>query len=98
MRGPFYYDVFSGLRSVVNADSQSRTTLYAESLDLSRFRGKNYKASLRRHFKDKYQDIPIGVVVAIGSATLDLVLSWRTELWPPIPVVFAMLDEMLRFT
>src|ERR1700688_5001613 len=35
MRGPFYYQVFSGFRSVVNADSQSRITLYTESLDLS---------------------------------------------------------------
>src|SRR4051794_10167572 len=70
MRGPFYYQVFSGLRSVVNADSQSHITLYAESLDLSRFRGKSYEASLLRHFKDKYHDIPIGAVVAVGPATL----------------------------
>src|SRR3984893_2132838 len=94
MRGPFYYQVFSGLRSVVNADSQSRITLYTESLDLSRFGGKSYEASLLRHFKDKYQDIPIGAVVAIGSATLKLVLSWRSELWPTVPVVFAMVDEI----
>ena len=93
MRGPFYYQVFSGFRSAVNADSQSRVTLYTESLDLSRFRGKSYEASLLRHFKDKYQDIPIGAVVAIGSATLKLVLSWRSELWPAVPVVFAMVDE-----
>jgi signal transduction histidine kinase len=94
MRGPFYYQVFSGFRSVVNADSQSHVTLYTESLDLSRFRGQSYEASLRRHFKDKYQDIPIGVIVAIGSATLKLVLSWRSELWPTVPVVFAMVDEI----
>ena len=94
MRGPFYYQVFSGFRSVVNADSQSRVTLYTESLDLSRFRGKSYEASLRRHFKDKYQDTAIGAVVAIGSATLKLVLSWRSELWPTVPVVFAMVDEI----
>jgi len=94
MRGPFYYQVFSGLRSVVNADSRSHMTLYTESLDLSRFRGRNYEASLLRHFKEKYRDIPIGVVVAIGSATLELVLSWRSELWPAVPVVFAMVDEI----
>src|SRR5882672_2391826 len=63
MRGPFYYQVFSGLRSVVNADSQAHITLYTESLDLNRFRGERYEASLLRHFKDKYQDVPIGAVV-----------------------------------
>ena len=36
----------------------------------------------------------IGVVVAMGSATLELVLRWRDELWPGIPVVFAMVDEI----
>ncbi len=94
MRGPFYYQVFSGLRSVVNADSQAHITLYTESLDLNRFRGERYEASLLRHFKDKYQDVPIGAVVAIGSVTLELALSWRSELWPEVPVVFAMVDEI----
>ena len=67
LRGPFYYSVFSGLRSAVSADDRSQITLYAESLDLSRFRGTNYEALLRRYLKEKYQDVPIGVVVAIGG-------------------------------
>jgi hypothetical protein len=37
--GPFYYQTFSGLRSTVNGDTRSHTTLYSESLDLSRFGG-----------------------------------------------------------
>ena len=44
LRGPFYYSVFSGLRSALSSDGQSHITLYAESLDLSRFRGTNYEA------------------------------------------------------
>jgi signal transduction histidine kinase len=92
--GPFYHQVFSGLRSAVTADRQSHITLYTESLDLSRFRGKKYEANLQRYFGDKYHGIPIGTVVAIGSATLDLVLRWRSELWPGVPVVFAMVDEI----
>src|SRR5207249_5715431 len=38
-RGPFYYQVFSEFSAVVNADIRLHTTLYAESLDLSRFNG-----------------------------------------------------------
>src|SRR5437588_12606617 len=86
-RGPFYYQVFSGLRSAVNADTQSHTTLYAENLDLSRFNSAAYVESLRRHLTEKYRDRPIGVVVAVGAATLELVLRWREELWPGVPVV-----------
>ena len=94
LRGPFYHSVFSGLRSALSADGRSHITLYAESLDLSRFRGTNYEALLYRYLKEKYQDVPIGAVVAIGAATLDQVLPWRSELWPQVPIVFAMVDEI----
>src|ERR1700730_15716508 len=60
-RGPFYYQVFSGLRSVLTANTQSHTTLYAENLDLSRFNSTAYEESLRLHLKEKYRDTPIGV-------------------------------------
>jgi signal transduction histidine kinase len=92
--GPFYFEIFSGLRAVVVADPRGHTTLYSENLDLSRFKGPAYEQSLQRHLKEKYRDRPIGVIVAVGVATLELVLRWRTELWPGVPVVFAMVDEV----
>jgi signal transduction histidine kinase/ABC-type uncharacterized transport system substrate-binding protein len=94
LRGPFYYQIFSGLRTVVANDARARTTLYAEDLDLSRFNGPAYEQSLQRYLKEKYRDRSIGVIVAVGTATLELVLRWRAELWPGIPVVFAMVDEI----
>jgi hypothetical protein len=39
LRGPFYYQIFSALRSEASADSATHFTLYAEDLDLSRFNG-----------------------------------------------------------
>jgi hypothetical protein len=48
-RAPFYYQIFSDLRSAVNANATSQTTLYAENLDLSRFNGAAYEDGLRRH-------------------------------------------------
>jgi signal transduction histidine kinase len=93
-RGPFYYQIFSGLRSAVNADTRSHTTLYSENLDLSRFNGASYEEGQRQQLKEKYRDRRIGVVVAVGTSTLELVLRWREELWPGVPVVFALVDEM----
>jgi signal transduction histidine kinase len=93
-RGPFYYQIFSGLRSTVNADTRFHTTLYSENLDLSRFNGASYEESLKQQLNEKYRDRPIGVVVAVGMSTLELVLRWREELWPGVPVVFALVDEM----
>src|SRR5215212_3882797 len=93
IRSPLYYEVFSSLRSAVNRRRGPPISLYVESLDLSRFPGQEYEESLRLHFGTKYRNKPIGVVVAIGSATLDYALRKRAELWPGIPVVFAMVDE-----
>ena len=93
VRGPFYYDVFSALRSTINADSKSPTTIHVESLDFSRFFGPEYEESLKQHFRVKYREKPIGVIVAIGDASLDYVLRWRSALWPGSPVAFAMVDE-----
>ena len=49
LRGPFYYPAFAGVRSALSADDRSHITLYAESLDLSRFRGTNYEAIQQRY-------------------------------------------------
>ena len=92
VRGPFYYEIFSSLRSAVNA-STPPVTIYNESLDLSRFRGAEYEESLEAHLRVKYRDKPVGVVIAIGSATLDYVLRRHAVLWPGTPVVFGMVDE-----
>ena len=91
LRGPFYYEVFSGLRSVLN-ERHAHVTLYNEGLDLSRFRGEAYEESLLRHFEEKYR-MRIGVVVAVGTATLELALRWRPKLWPDAPIVFALVEE-----
>ena len=92
--GVFFLQIFSGLRAAINADASAHTTLFSESLDLSRFDGEVYDESLRRHFGEKYRDKDIGVIVAMGSGTLELVQRWRNELWPGIPVVFGMVDNV----
>lgn len=93
LRGPFYHEIFTAFRERVTADMQSRTTLYTESLDLSRFNGAAYEQILRQYLKEKYRDRPIGAIVAMGSVTLELVQRWRAELWPGTPVVFGLIDE-----
>ena len=93
LRGPFYYQIFDAFRAEVEAKHLPQTTIYAESFDLSRFGGDAYDAVLRQFLREKYRDKPIGVIVAVGSATLERVLDWRTELWPGIPVVFTLVER-----
>jgi signal transduction histidine kinase len=88
--GPFYPAVFSALRSTVHAKSSRPASIFLENLDLSRFRGPDYERKLRDLFEAKYGDKPIGVIVAIGSGALHHVTRLRAELWPDVPLVFAM--------
>jgi signal transduction histidine kinase len=93
LRGPFYYQVFSSMRAAVNADQGPPVSIYAESLDFSRFTGPAYEASVMGHLKTKYSDKPIGVLVAVGASALRFALRARDELWPDLPMVFGMVDE-----
>jgi hypothetical protein len=93
LRGPFYHQLWSGLRGQLDTHTDARVTIYGENLGLTRFGGAAYEESLKRHLTEKYRDRPIGVVVSIGKAALEHALRWRPELWPGAPVVFAMLDE-----
>jgi hypothetical protein len=52
LRGPFYYQIFSALRSEAGADSGAHFTLCAEDLDLSRFKGEAYQSGLREFLKE----------------------------------------------
>ena len=92
-RGPFYFQLFAALRAEVVAHAHAPTTVYSESLDLSRFGGEAYEESLRQFLEMKYRDRPIGVIVVVGTAALELTLRWRPSLWPETPLVFALVEE-----
>ena len=92
MRGSFYHQVFAAFQAEVESPSSPHLMIYAEDLDLEHFGGADYEASLRQMLSAKYRDKPIGVIVVVGECALRLVLGWRDELWPGIPVVFTMLN------
>ena len=93
MRGSFYYQVFAAFQAEAGSSARSRLSIYAEDLDLERFDGPEYEASLKQMLSAKYRDKPVDVLVVLGSCALELILRWRDELWPGIPIVFAMVNE-----
>ncbi|WP_245309782.1 sensor histidine kinase [Bradyrhizobium jicamae] len=93
LRGPFHFQLWAGLREVLDARAGVRVTIYGENLDLPRFGGAAYTESLKRHLKEKYRERSIDVIVAMGRGMLEHTLHWRAELWPGTPVVFATLNE-----
>ena len=79
---------FQALRSDPIIDANSRVGVYTEHLDLDRFPSPQYRLQTRNYLREKYRDTRIGVVIVDGPIGLDLVLSWRGEMWPEVPVVF----------
>ena len=93
MRGSFYHQIFAAFQAEVTSRPPSHLTIYAEDLDLENFGGDDYEATLQKVLSAKYRDKPVGVLMVIGECALRLVLRWRDELWPGIPVVFTMVNE-----
>jgi ABC-type uncharacterized transport system substrate-binding protein len=93
VRGPFYAEIFAGIRDAASAGEQSHVTIYAENLDLTRFPGPQYEESLVAHFRTKYADRPIGVIVAIGVDSLRFLQRRKATLWPDVPVVFGFVPD-----
>jgi signal transduction histidine kinase len=87
------FDLSNALRSILTADPGAPIAVYADNLDLARVSGPDYEKALRGFLIEKYQSIPIGVIVVSGVRALNLVLSLRPELWPNVPVVFAAVDD-----
>jgi signal transduction histidine kinase len=70
----------------------SPARIYAVNLDFNDFSSPQYHVALRNFINAKYQDAPIGVLLAIGSSALEFALRLRTEHWPDVPIVVAAAD------
>jgi signal transduction histidine kinase/ABC-type uncharacterized transport system substrate-binding protein len=90
---PWYTALSTAFRSTLNAGAATPIAIYAENLDLNRFRGAQYENLLLSYTREKYRGIPIGVIVAVGAGALEHALRLRTDVWPAVPIVFAAIDE-----
>jgi signal transduction histidine kinase len=87
-----YADISEAFRRTVNRGARSLVAVYEEHLDLSRFGGPAYQQTVGRYLGEKYRNIEIGIVLAVGDKAFEFALHFRDELWPKAPIVFAALD------
>jgi signal transduction histidine kinase len=85
---------FSTTLRTTLGDFRPSVAVFGETLDLDQFGGARQEAILRTYIQQKYSDLRVGVVVAVGASALDVVRRWRADLWPGATVVFAAIDEM----
>lgn len=88
---PGYAEISRAFRERLLARSQAH--IYAMNLDFSIFSGPRYEATLKSYLQDKYQDVPIGVLLAVGSSALAFALQVRSEQRPDVPIVFVAADQ-----
>ena len=90
---PWYEDFSSALNDGLHAGSPEVVTLFAEYMDLGRFKSPAHHETLHRYIIEKYQDREFGIILAVGSSALEFALGMRAEMWPETPVVFAAVAE-----
>ena len=90
---PFGLQFRAALRATLDQGQADPIAIYSEILDIARFNGAQFESNVRDYLRGKYRDRPIGVIVAHGSAALELALRLRDDLWPGVPIVFALVDE-----
>ncbi len=60
-----------------------------EYLDTKRFSNPDYLLFLKNFLQQKYQGHPIDLLLILDNSALNLMLQYRSELFPGIPIVFA---------
>ncbi len=68
-------------------------SVYVEYPDLARLRTLEEQAKLRDWYKAKYAATRLDLIIAGGQEPRAFLLRFRSELWPEIPIVFAVMEE-----
>lgn len=74
--------------AVLKQQSGNTIEHYAEYFDSPRFPGESQARIMRDYLRQKYGDRKIDVLFAWGPFTLQLVLKYRSELFPDTPIVY----------
>jgi signal transduction histidine kinase len=85
---PAFVALDRALRETVRKESKVQVEFFAETLDMQRFGTVNLEAELNALLGTKYQNLPVDVVVAVGSAALAFAQRHRQTIWPHASLVF----------
>jgi signal transduction histidine kinase len=86
--GEFFVELSSSFRSTLNESGGDPIPIYIENLDLLRFGSPRQKGLSLDYLRERYKQIPIGVIVAIGPEGYKFALQARKDLWPQSQLVF----------
>ncbi len=80
-------EIYQGLQQGLQSSGEAMS-IYLEYLDVNRFPGVRNKRESAAWYRQRYRDVDLGALVAVGAESLHFLLRHRADLWPRVPVVF----------
>ena len=85
----WYGEFITEFSATLRANSPEPIAIFAEHLDLGRFKGASQQETLHNYIRQKYAERDIGVVISVGPSALPFAVAIRAEMWPEASLVFA---------
>src|SRR5215831_16741976 len=90
---PWFRQMSDAFYAVTKTETDKPPYVFIENLGIDAYDTADYFDIVRSHFREKYRNKPIGVIVSNASRYLAFTLRLRDELWPGTPVVLAGIQE-----
>src|SRR5499433_1306571 len=90
---PWFRQMSEAFYATVKTESTNPPFVFIENLGIDAYATPDYFNIVRSHFREKYRNKAIGVIVSNASRYLPFTLRLRDELWPGAPVVLAGIQE-----
>src|SRR5499427_5067462 len=90
---PWFRQMSEAFYATIKTETANHPFVFIENLGIDAYDTADYFNIVRSHFRGKYRDKAIGVIVSNASRYLPFTLRLRDELWPGTPVVLAGIQE-----
>jgi hypothetical protein len=90
---PWFRQMSEAFYTTIKAETANHPFVFIENLGIDAYATADYFNILRSHFREKYRNKAIGVIVSSASRELSYPLRLRDELWPGTPLVLAGIEE-----
>src|SRR4029453_16462694 len=84
---PWFRQMSEAFYTTIKTETANAPFVFIENLGIDAYASADYFDILPSHFREKYRNRAIGVIVSNASRELPLTLRLRDELWPGAPVV-----------
>src|SRR5215471_12818369 len=90
---PWFRQMSEAFYATIKTETANPPFVFIENLGIDAYDTADYFNIVRSHFREKYRNKAIGVIVSDASRYLPFTLRLRDELWPGTPVVLAGIQE-----